>query len=126
MCWFGVASGRRAPGRWGSGRSRTPKGGAGRAAARGLIVKMGGQPAMKIPGPMAGMIGKQAGQNASPFDWAARCSGAPVVGWGSVTVPAGTFRALHVATDDRAEVWGSRDVPLGLAQTHGKQRDMRR
>jgi len=47
-----------------------------------------------------------------------------VVGWESVTVPAGTFRALHVKTDDGGEVWASRDVPFGLVRTHGKQGDL--
>jgi len=47
-----------------------------------------------------------------------------VVGWESVTVPAGTFRALHVTTGDGGEVWASRDVPFGLVKTHGKQGDL--
>src|SRR2546422_4057233 len=36
-------------------------------------------------------------------EWAARCSMAQVVGWESVTVPAGTFRALHVKADRSEE-----------------------
>ena len=124
LYWFEVSFLGKDPGRSGVVQILNPNLAAGMAAPHGLIVKMGGQPAMKIPGPVAGMIGKQAGQNASAFDWAARCSGAHVVGWESVTVPAGTFRALHVATDDGAEVWGSRDVPFGLVKTHGKQGDM--
>ena len=55
---------------------------------------------------------------------ASRCSGAHVVGWESVTVPAGTFRALHVTTDDEGEVWASRDVPFGLVKLRGKQGDL--
>ena len=124
LYWFEVSFLGKDPGRSGVVQILNPNLAAGMAAPHGLIVKMGGQPAMKIPGPMAGMIGKQAGQNTSAFDWASRCSGAHVVGWESVTVPAGTFRALHVATDDGAEVWGSRDVPFGLVKTHGKQGDM--
>src|SRR5438552_2904771 len=61
----------------------------------------------------------------SPTDLAdARRSGAHVGGWESVTVPAGTFRALHVTTDDGGEVWASREVPFGLVKTHGKQGDL--
>src|SRR5439155_743231 len=62
--------------------------------------------------------------NTSAFDWASRCAGAHVVGWESVTVPAGTFRALHVTTEDGGEVWASREVPFGLVKTHGKQGDL--
>ncbi len=91
---------------------------------RALVFKVGPQPAMKMSGEMAGMMGKQGRQNTSAFDWAGRCSGAHVVGWESVSVPAGTFRALHVTTDDGGEVWASRDVPFGLVKTHGKQGDL--
>ena len=124
LYWFEVSFIGKDPGHSGVVQILNPSLAAGVAAPRGLVVKMGGQPAMKIPGPMATLMGKQAGQNTSAFDWAARCSGAHVVGWESVTVPAGTFRALHVATDDGAEVWGSRDIPFGLVKTHGKQGDM--
>ncbi len=124
LYWFEVSFIGKDPGHSGVVQILNPSLAAGVAAPRGLVVKMGGQPAMKIPGPMATLMGKQAGQNASAFDWAGRCSGAHVVGWESVTVPAGTFRALHVATDDGAEVWGSRDIPFGLVKTHGKQGDM--
>ena len=124
LYWFEVSFIGKDPGHSGVVQILNPSLAAGVAAPRGLVVKMGGQPAMKIPGPMATLMGKQAGQNTSAFDWAARCSGAHVVGWESVTVPAGTFRTLHVATDDGAEVWGSRDVPFGLVKTHGRQGDM--
>jgi len=124
LYWFEVSFLGKDPGHSGVVQILNPTLAAGVAAPHGLIVKMGDQPAMKIPGPMASLMGKQAGQNTSAFDWAARCSGAHVVGWESVTVPAGTFRALHVATDDGAEVWGSRDVPFGLVKTHGRQGDM--
>src|SRR5713226_5603033 len=93
-------------------------------APRALVFKVGPQPAMRISGEMAGMMGKQGGQNASAFDWAGKCSGAHVVGWESVTVPAGTFRALHLTTEDGGDVWASRDVPFGLVKTHGKQGDL--
>jgi hypothetical protein len=70
------------------------------------------------------MMGQKPGQDNAAFDWASRCSGAHVVGWESVTVPAGTFRALHVTTDDAGEVWATRDVPFGLVKLHGKQGDL--
>jgi hypothetical protein len=96
----------------------------GSASPRALIIKAGPQPAMKVSGEMAGMMGQKAGQNTTALDWAARCNGARVVGWESVTVPAGTFRALHVTTADGGEVWASRDVPFGLVKTHSKQGDL--
>jgi hypothetical protein len=96
----------------------------GMAAPRSVIMKWGPQPAMKVSGQMAGMVGQVGKQNTAAFDWAGRCSGAQVVGWESVVVPAGTFRALHLTTDDGAELWASRDIPFGLVKTHGRQGDM--
>jgi hypothetical protein len=97
---------------------------AGMAAPHALVFKWSGQPAMKVSGAMGGFMGQRAGENTSAFNLAAQCPAAHVVGWESVTVPAGTFRALHVRTDDGAEVWSSRDVPFGLVKTHGKRVDM--
>ena len=96
----------------------------GMAAPREVVVKWGPQPAMKLSGQMAGMMGQAGKQNTAAFDWAGRCSGAHVVGWESVVVPAGTFRALHLSTDDGDELWASRDIPFGLVKTHGKKGDM--
>jgi len=102
----------------------TPGVGAGPGGTHAVIIKAGAQPATKISGQMAGMLGKQAGQDNSAFDWAARCMRAHVVGWESVTVPAGTFRALHVTTEDAGEVWASRDIPFGLVKVHDKRNDL--
>jgi hypothetical protein len=94
------------------------------AAPREVVMKWGPQPAMKVSGQMASMMGQAGKQNTAAFDWAGRCSGAHAVGWESVVVPAGTFRALHLTTDDGAELWASRDIPFGLVKTHGRQGDM--
>jgi hypothetical protein len=94
------------------------------ASPRALVMKWGPQPAMKVSGQMAGMMGQAGKDNTAAFDWAGRCNGAHVVGWESVVVPAGSFRALHVTTDDGSELWTSRDIPFGLVKTHGKQGDM--
>src|SRR5260370_579091 len=64
------------------------------ARARAVIVKYGGQPAMKVSGAMADMLSTGLGRNNPAADWTARCTATHVVGWESVTVPAGTFRAL--------------------------------
>jgi hypothetical protein len=97
---------------------------AGTAAAHSVIVKWGAQPAVKVSGQMAAMMGEKGGQNNSVFDWAARCTSAHVVGWESVTVPAGTMRALHVTTDDGTDVWASRDVQFGLVKLRGKDGEL--
>ena len=79
---------------------------------------------MKVSGEMAGMMGEKGRENTQAFDFAARCNSARVVGWESVSVPAGTFRALHMTTVDGGDVWASRDVPFGLVKTHAKQGDL--
>ncbi len=124
LYWFEVSFAGKDPGKSGVVQILTGSLASGLEAPRALIFKAGPQPAMKISGEMAGMIGKQGGQNTSAFDWAAKCSGAHVVGWESVTVPAGTFRALHMTMDEGGEVWASREVPFGLVKTHGKQGDL--
>jgi hypothetical protein len=124
LYWFEVSFAGKDPGKNGIVQILTGSLAAGLEAPRALVIKVGPQPAMKISGQMAGMVGKQGSQNTSAFDWAGKCSGAHMVGWESVTVPAGTFRALHMTMDGGGEVWASRDVPFGLVKTHGKQGDL--
>ena len=124
LYWFEVTFTGKDPGKSGVVQILTASLASGLESPRALVFKVGPQPAMRLSGEMAGMMGKQGRQNASAFDWAGRCGGAHVVGWESVTVPAGTFRALHMTTDDGGEVWASRDVPFGLVKTHGKQGDL--
>ena len=124
LYWFEVNFAGQEPGKSGVVQILAPNLASGSATPRSLIVKIGAQPAMRISGEMAGMMGQKPGQDNAAFDWASRCSGAHVVGWESVTVPAGTFRALHVTTDDAGEVWATRDVPFGLVKLHGKQGDL--
>src|SRR5439155_347402 len=103
LYWFEVSFAGKDPGKSGVLQILTGSLASGLESPRALVFKVGPQPAMRISGEMAGMMGKQGGQNASAFDWAGKCSGAHVVGWESVTVPAGTFRALHVTTEDGGE-----------------------
>src|SRR6266446_1651624 len=124
LYWFEVSFTGKDPGKSGVVQILTGSLASGLESPRALVFKVGPQPAMKMSGEMAGMMGKQGRQNTSAFDWAGRCSGAHVVGWESVTVPAGTFRALHVTTDDEGEVWAARDVPFGLVKLHGKHGDL--
>jgi len=124
LYWFEVNFAGQEPGKSGVVQILAPNLASGSAAPRSLVVKIGAQPAMRISGEMAGMMGQKPGQDNAAFDWASRCSGAHVVGWETVSVPAGTFRALHVTTDDAGEVWATRDVPFGLVKLHGKQGDL--
>ena len=124
LYWFEVSFAGKDPSKSGVVQLLTGSLASGLESPRALVFKVGPQPAMRISGEMAGMMGKQGGQNASAFDWAGKCSGAHVVGWESVTVPAGTFRALHLTTEDGGDVWASRDVPFGLVKLHGKHGDL--
>lgn len=81
---------------------------------RGLILKSGSEPAMRMPEEMVRMMGSQMNQNfASEF--ARRCQETAVVGWEQVTVPAGTFRALHVRhAAEQTDAWVLGDLYFGL------------
>lgn len=124
LYWFEVNFAGKDPGHSGTVQILSSSLASRSATPRALIIKYGQQPAMKVSGDMAGMMGEKGRENTEAFDWAARCNSARVVGWESVTVPAGTFRALHVTTTDGGEVWASRDVPFGFVKMHGKQGDL--
>jgi len=89
--------------------------GAGEPAA--VIIKVDDAPAMEMPqgrpGPGAGPAGLE------------DCKGGKVIGWESVTVPAGRFRALHVRdASGHGESWVVPDLPFALvkeASTGGDQ-----
>ncbi len=89
---------------------------------RGLVIKSGNQPAMKMPQQMMGMMSQQMSQNPAA-ETARRCAGAQAVGWESLTVPAGPMRALHIKTTEGGDAWVSKDVPFGLVKMHGTQGD---
>jgi hypothetical protein len=83
-----------------------------------LVVKMAGQPAMKMPRQSLDMMRGQLGA-APSMGVADECKKARVVGTESVTVPAGTFRALHLEPTDantkkKANVWASEEIPFGM------------
>lgn len=122
--WFELSVTAKDPNHSGVLQILAPNLAAGTGAARSVVFKWGVQPAVKVPGQMAAMMGDKKGQNNSVFDWAAQCKSAHVVGWESATVPAGTIRALHVTTDDGTEVWASRDVQFGLVRLRGKDGEL--
>ena len=92
--------------------------GPGMVAPRAAIMKFGSLPAMEMP-----MNGPRMG-NQNPGSEALRnCENSKVIGWESVTVPAGTFRALHVQdSQGRDDSWIVPDLPFALVRT-GNVRD---
>jgi hypothetical protein len=74
------------------------------------VVKVGDSPAMQMPTgrPSPGGQGRTGLEN---------CRDAKVVGWESVTVPAGRFRALHITGASRhADSWVDPDLPFALVK----------
>jgi hypothetical protein len=79
-----------------------------------MVFKMGDQPAMKVSGQMMGMMRDRMGQNPA-LEATEKCRDAQIVGWESITVPAGQFRALHLKPADAdGDVWALEDVPFGM------------
>ena len=92
--------------------------GPGIASPRAMVMKFGTLPAVAMPTEMPG------GNRSSPGTDALRaCADAKVVGWESVTVPAGTFRALHVRNAERGgESWVVPDLPFAMVKvTSGRE-----
>lgn len=82
----------------------------------GVIVKMAGQPAMRLPNEMMAMMQQQMGDNPMA-DFADRCATSELVGKVDVEVPAGTFATFHIRSgDDGSEAWISPDVPFGIVK----------
>lgn len=88
------------------------------SSPRAAILKSGNRPAMKMPSQMLGMMSSQSKSNNSAMDWAKKCESGQVVGWESVTVPAGTIRALHVKAGNDADVWATAEIPFGIVKLH--------
>lgn len=88
---------------------------------RELVVKVGDQPAMKMPPQSLAMMRSRMGVTPS-MGAADSCRKSKVVGWESITVPAGEFRALHLQpADAKAQVWASEKVPFGVIKlTHAE------
>ncbi len=82
---------------------------------KGYIVKLPGQPTRRMPQDMV----EQMNQAATPgLGWQEACQDAEDLGRAEVTVPAGTFEALHFRTrgESAGEVWVSQNVPFGLVK----------
>ena len=80
----------------------------------GVIVKMAGQPAMRMPQEMIAMMQQQMGDNPMK-DFADRCATSEPLGKETIEVPAGSFETVHIRSgDDGSEAWISPDVPFGI------------
>lgn len=84
--------------------------GPGMAHPKKSILKVGSAPAMTMP--VGGPMGQMASGDRTGF---AKCGEGKSLGYADVTVPAGTFHALHVQDPkDASEIWVMPTIPFGL------------
>jgi hypothetical protein len=91
------------------------------ANVEALVMKMGDQPAMKMPKSMLGMARGMQGQNpgAGASDALKKCESAEMIGHETIEVPAGRFETIHFRSTDagqQSEGWVSEGVPLGMVK----------
>lgn len=83
--------------------------GPGMGAPRSVVAKFGTLPAMQMP--VGGPTPEGAGSTLQ------KCQQAKSLGWETVVVPAGSFRALHVQdADGHGDAWVDADLPLALVK----------
>jgi hypothetical protein len=83
-----------------------------------MIVKPGGEPAMRVPQRVISMM---TSRMKDPIAQATKeCEKTQYLGETSVTVPAGTFTAKHFKSDD-GEMWGSEELAFFLIKIVGKK-----
>ncbi len=83
---------------------------------KGAIVKMAGQPAMRLPNEMLSMLQQQMGDNPIA-DFAEQCETAAVIGNETIETAAGSFKSIHMRSDENgSEAWISADVPFGIVK----------
>jgi hypothetical protein len=76
-----------------------------------VIMKFGDAPAMEMP------AGRTRATETPGTTALARCRQGKAVGWESVTVPAGTFRALHVRdAHNRGDLWVVPSLPFAVVK----------
>lgn len=86
---------------------------------RSVVMKAGDQPAMKLPQQMVGMMTSRMMPNFAA-QMARECQETEVVGWETVSVPAGSFRSLHIRQRDGNEGWATLDHMFGLVKAVAK------
>lgn len=83
---------------------------------RAMVMKSGDQPATRMPDQMVRMMAGRVASNVAA-DITRRCQEMDFVGWESVAVPAGTFRALHVrSTKDQIDAWVRPELYFGMVK----------
>jgi len=88
--------------------------GLGATDVRGMIMKSGAEPAMRMPEEMVRMTGGQMGKNFAT-EFGRKCKEMDVVGWEQTTVPGGSFRALHLRhAADQNDAWVVPDLFFSL------------
>jgi hypothetical protein len=86
-----------------------PSFGPGVEQARAYVAKFGSLPAMEMP-----MGGASPNSGTTVLN---DCERSRVVGWEQVTVPGGTFRALHVKdAENGADTWVDPDLPFAMVK----------
>lgn len=92
----------------------------------GMIMKAGDQPAMRMPAQMMGMMAQRAPGGNVARDMLKECRNADIVGTERVTVPAGTFEAVHLRStaDGGADIWAAAAMPFGLIRMQGRAGEM--
>lgn len=87
------------------------------ADIQAMVMKMGGQPAMKVSGSMLSAMRGMMSQAPNPGETVRaaleKCNTAEIVGRETITVPAGSMPAIHfraTAVGDKGEGWVSPDV----------------
>ena len=91
---------------------------------RGMIMKSGDAPATRMPDQMVQMMGgRMAGNVAAQITQG--CQEMEIVGWEEVTVPAGSFRALHLRhPKDQTEAWVRPELYFGMVKVVTKDGTM--
>jgi hypothetical protein len=87
-----------------------------------IVMQVGTQPAMKMNGMMMKMIRGQLAKNSAFKD---ACSEVTLVGPESVTVPAGTFNAMHYQSAKyQSDTWLDPKQPFAMLKSTGKSHAM--
>ena len=88
----------------------------GAGGLRAMIMKSGNEPAMRIPDQMVSMMGSRIASNITA-EISRSCLEMELVGWEDVTVPAGTFHALHVRhPHGQTEAWVRPELYFGIVK----------
>lgn len=84
-----------------------------------MVVKVGDQPAMRLPPEMGALMTQRAGAGSSLARTALNeCTAATLEGRENITVPGGTFEAMRLRATgaEDVEMWVVPDLPFGVVQ----------